>query len=150
MFFLCRLMDRKKFFLCWLFSLIVDPSYSIRMPLLNLANHIIWQKSWSTSKVFTVFPWILEVNTSKEWKKSLSVFVLDSRTKEDDSRVTRAPTTIKKNFWKTHWSRRQTRISCQQNAFPVCCRNKQRNFTTNQASCSRNAQRRWRSSVWKC
>ena len=45
--------------------------------------------------------------------------------------------------------RRQTRVSCEQNAFPVCCRNKQRNFTTNQASCSRNTRRRWRSSVWK-
>ena len=44
--------------------------------------------------------------------------------------------------------RRQTRVSCEQNAFPVSCRNKQRNFTTNQASCSRN-RRRWRSSVWK-
>ena len=45
--------------------------------------------------------------------------------------------------------RRQTRISCEQNAFPVCWRNKQRNFTTNQANCSRNTRRRWRSSGWK-
>ena len=45
--------------------------------------------------------------------------------------------------------RRQTRVSCEQNAFPVCCRNKQRNFTTNQASCSRSIRRSWRSSVWK-
>ena len=45
--------------------------------------------------------------------------------------------------------RRQTRVSCEQNAFPVCCRNKQRNFTTNQARCSRNTRKRWRSSVWK-
>ena len=29
--------------------------------------------------------------------------------------------------------RRQTRASCEQNASPVCCRNKQRNFTTKQA-----------------
>ena len=29
-------------------------------------------------------------------------------------------------------------LSCEQNAFPVCCYNKQRNFTNNQASCSRN------------
>ena len=28
--------------------------------------------------------------------------------------------------------RRQTRVKCEQNAFPVCCR-KQRNFTTKQA-----------------
>ena len=27
--------------------------------------------------------------------------------------------------------RRQTRVGCEQNAFPVCCRNKLRNFTTN-------------------
>ena len=32
-------------------------SYFIRMPLLNQANHAIWQKSWSTSIVLTVsFP----------------------------------------------------------------------------------------------
>ena len=40
----------------------------------------------------------------------------------------------------------QTRTSFEQNAFPVCCHNKQRNFTTNQASCSRNIRRRWPSS----
>ena len=45
-------------------------SYFIRMPLLNQANHAIWQKSWSTSIVLTVFPWILEVNASKEEKKA--------------------------------------------------------------------------------
>ena len=39
----------------------------------------------------------------------------------------------------------QTRVSYKQNCFPVCCRIKQRNFTNNQASCSRNT----RSSVWK-
>ena len=40
------------------------------MPLLNQANHAIWQKSWSTSIVLTVFPWILEVNASKEEKRA--------------------------------------------------------------------------------
>ena len=45
-------------------------SYLIRMPLLNQANHAIWQKSWSTSIVLTVFPWILEMNASKEEKKA--------------------------------------------------------------------------------
>ena len=45
--------------------------------------------------------------------------------------------------------RRQTHVSCEQNAFPVCCRNKLRNFTTNQESYSQNTWRRWRSSVWK-
>ena len=34
--------------------------------------------------------------------------------------------------------RRQTRVSYKQNGFPVCCRNKQRNFTNNQTSCPRN------------
>ena len=29
--------------------------------------------------------------------------------------------------------RRQTRVSCEKNDFPVCFRNKQRHFTTNQA-----------------
>ena len=43
---------------------------------------------------------------------------------------------------------RSLRLAARHAAFPVCCRNKQRNFTTNQASCSRNT-RRWRSSVWK-
>ena len=45
-------------------------SYLIRVPLLNQANHAIWQKSWSTSIVLTVFPWILEVNASKEEKRA--------------------------------------------------------------------------------
>ena len=38
--------------------------------------------------------------------------------------------------------RRQTRVSYEQNGLPVCCRNKQRNFTNNQTSCSRNRRRR--------
>ena len=54
-------------------------SYLKPMPLLNQANHPIWLKSWSTSIVLTVFPWILEVNASKEEKNSLSVFVLDCK-----------------------------------------------------------------------
>ena len=45
--------------------------------------------------------------------------------------------------------RRQTRIGYEQNGFPLCCRNKERNFTNNQTSCSRNTQRRWRNSVRK-
>ena len=39
--------------------------------------------------MLTGFPWILEVNACKEEKKSLSVFVLDSKTKEDDKIVLR-------------------------------------------------------------
>ena len=58
------------------------------MPLLNQANHAIWRKPCSTSIVLTAFPQILEVNASKEGeKKSLAVFVLDSKTKEDDKIV---------------------------------------------------------------
>ena len=64
-------------------------SYLIRMSLLNQANHAIWQRSWSTSIeliVLTVFPWILEWMPPKK-KKSLSVFVHDSKTKGDDQIV---------------------------------------------------------------
>ena len=45
-------------------------SYLICVPLLNQANHAIWQKSWFTSIVLTVFPWSLKVNTSKEEKRA--------------------------------------------------------------------------------
>ena len=75
--------SRKKCFFCadlWsakVFSMLIIlidrwqvQSYLIRMSLLNQANHAIWQKSWSTSIVLTVFPWILEVNASKEEKKA--------------------------------------------------------------------------------
>ena len=92
--------SRKKCFFCadlWrakVFSMLIILidrwqvlSYLIRMSLLNQANHAILQKSWSTSIVLTVFPWILEENTSKEEKKSLSVFVHDRNTKEDDKIV---------------------------------------------------------------
>ena len=54
-----------------------------------------------------------------------------------------------------HWftsssSERETPNSRKlKNAFPVCCRNKQRNFTTNQGSCFRNTRRKWRSSGWR-
>ena len=37
--------------------------------------------------------------------------------------------------------RRQTRVSHEQNGFPVCCRNKQRNFINNHASCSKNTRK---------
>ena len=71
MFFLRRLMERKSFSIL---IILIDRwqvlSYLIRMPLLNQANHAIWQKSWSTSIVFTAFPWILEVNGSKEEKRA--------------------------------------------------------------------------------
>ena len=52
------------------------------MPLLNQANHAIWQKSWSASIVLTVFPWILEVNASKEEKRACLFSPLTPRRKE--------------------------------------------------------------------
>ena len=71
MFFLCRLMECKSFSML---IILIDRwqvlSFLIRMLLLNQANHAIWQKSCSTSIVLTVFPWILEVNASKEEKKA--------------------------------------------------------------------------------
>ena len=57
-------------------------SYLIRMSLLNQANHAIWQKSWSTSIVLTVFPWILEMNASKEEKKACPFSYTTSRRKK--------------------------------------------------------------------
>ena len=54
--------------------------------------------------------------------------------------------------WFTYSSSQRTTpnsLSCKQNAFSVGSRNKQRNFTNNQESCSRNKRRRWQSPVWK-
>ena len=101
MFFLCIRMERKSFLLIILIDRWQVLSYLIRVPLLNQANHAIWQKSWSTSIVRTVFSWILEVNASKE-KKSLSVFVNDSETKEDDKIVfQRVGFEISRESWKS-------------------------------------------------
>ena len=64
-------------------------SYLIRMPLLNReANHSIWQKSWSTIK-YSAHCLSLDFGSEclQRRKKSLSVFVLDSKTKEDDKIV---------------------------------------------------------------
>ena len=57
-------------------------SYLIRMPLLIQANHAIWQKSWSTSIVHTVFPLTLEVNASKEEKRACPFSSLSPRRKK--------------------------------------------------------------------
>ena len=85
--FLLKKIPGKKCFFCadfWsakVFSLLIiliDPrqvlSYLIRIPLLNQANHAIWQKSLSISIVLAVFSWILEVNASKEKKKRACPF----------------------------------------------------------------------------
>ena len=68
--FLLKKIHEKMFFLCRLMEIKTWYTYLIRMSLLNQANHAIWQKSWSTSIVLTVFPWILEMNASKEEKKA--------------------------------------------------------------------------------
>ena len=57
-------------------------SYLIRTLLLNQANHAIWQKSWSTSILLTVFPWSLEVNASKEEKRACPFSSLTPRRKK--------------------------------------------------------------------
>ena len=59
------------------------------MPLLNReANHAIWQKLWSTIK-YSAHCLSLDFGSEclQRRKKSLSVFVLDSKTKEDDKIV---------------------------------------------------------------
>ena len=42
----------------------------------------------------------------------------------------------------------QTCVRFKHSSFPVCCHNRQRNFTNNQTGCSRNTGR-WQNSVWK-
>ena len=87
--------SRKKCFFCanlWrakVFSMLIILidrwqvlSYFIRTPLLNQANNAIWQKSWSTSIVLTVLPWILEVNASKEEKRACPFSSLTPRRKK--------------------------------------------------------------------
>ena len=74
MFFLCRLMERKSFFYANYFN------WSLTSPV--IANHAIWQKSWSTSIVLTVFSWILEVNASKEEKRACPFSSLTPRRKK--------------------------------------------------------------------
>ena len=68
MFFLCRSLERKVFSML---IILIDrwQVLSWRIPLLNQANQAIWQKPWST-RLFTVFAWILEVNASKEEKRA--------------------------------------------------------------------------------
>ena len=72
MFFLCRLMECKSFFYANYFnwSLTSPVKLATRSAVLNEANHAIWQKSWFTSIVLTVFPWSLKVNASEEEKKA--------------------------------------------------------------------------------
>ena len=131
MFFLRRLMERKSFSML---IILIDHwqvlSYLTRIPMLNQANHAIWQKSWSISIVLTVFSGILEVNASKEKRKSISVFILNSKTKlEDDKLVlqrvsfeisrewqglllqSRKMAESKQRFWRTYWNYHANQVS---------------------------------------
>ena len=127
MFFLRRLMECKSFSML---IILIDHwqvlSYLTRIPMLNQANHAIWQKSWSISIVLTVFSGILEVNASKEKRKSISVFVLNSKTKLEDDKLVLQRVSFEisrewqglllqsrkmakrwQSFWKTHWNYRE-------------------------------------------
>ena len=100
-------------------------SYLIRMPLLNQANDAIWQKSWS-SIVLTVFPWILEVNASKEEKRACPFSSSTPRQKKTTKSFCRQRVGFEisrerqglllqsrkmakrwQSFWKTHWNYRE-------------------------------------------
>ena len=100
-------------------------SYLIRMPLLIQANHAIWQKSWSTNiDQYRAHCFSMDFGSEclQRRKKSLSVFVLDSKTKEDDKIVlqrvgfeisrerqglllqSRKMVKRWQSPWKTHWN----------------------------------------------
>ena len=101
-------------------------SYLIRaLLLLNQANHAIWQKSWFTRQYSAhCFSLEFESECLQRRKKSLSVFVLDSKTKEDDKIVlqrvgfeisrerqglllqSRKMAKRWQSSWKTHWNYR--------------------------------------------
>ena len=128
MFFRCRLIERKSFFYANYFNWPLTSPVIIDM---HPAVEPSWSRnlteSWS-SMCSLVFPWILEVNACKEEKKSLSVFVLDSKTKEDDKIVlrrvgfeisrerqgfqlqSRKMAERWQSFWKTHWNYRGIEI----------------------------------------
>ena len=83
MFFLCRLMERKSFFYANYFN------WSLTSPVVldtrAAVEPSLWRnltESWSTSIVLTVFPWILEVNASKEEKRACPFSSLTPRRKK--------------------------------------------------------------------
>ena len=97
----------------------------IRVPLLNQANHAIWQKLWFTSIVLTVFSWSLKVNASKEEKRARPFSSSTPRRKKttksfcrqrvdfEISRERQGPllqsrkmTKRWQSSWKTHWNYR--------------------------------------------
>ena len=100
-------------------------SYLIRVPLLNQANHAIWQKSCFTSIVLTVFPWSLKVNASKEEKRACPFSSSTPRQKKTTKsfccqrvgfKISRERTGLLlqsrrmakrcQSSWKTHWNYR--------------------------------------------
>ena len=103
-------------------------SYLIRVPLLNQANHAIWQKSWFTMIALTVFPWSLKVNrvnASKEEKRACPFSSSTSRPKKMTKSFCRQRVGFEvsrerqglllqsrkmakrwQSSWKTHWNYR--------------------------------------------
>ena len=93
-------------------------SYLIRVALLNQANHAIWQKSWFSSIVLTVFPWSLKVNASKEEKRTCPfssttksfchqrVGFEISRERQGLQLQSRKMAKRWQSSWKTHWNYR--------------------------------------------
>ena len=98
-------------------------SYLICVPLLNQANHAIWQKSWFTSIVLTVFPWSLKVNASKEEKRACPFSSSTPRQKKTTKSFCRQRVSFEisrerqelllqsrqmakrwQSSWKTHWN----------------------------------------------
>ena len=129
MFFLCRLMKLKGFFNANYFNC------SLTSPVIHVLdthaavepryNHTIWQKSWTTIIVGQYSAQCFSLDFASDClqrrKKSLWVFVLDTKTKEDDKIVlqrvgfkigrerqrlllqSRKKTKRWQSSWKTHW-----------------------------------------------
>ena len=92
MFFRCTLMKCKSsfnanYFIWWLTSPVILDTHAAVEP---RYNHTIWQKSWTTiigQYSAHCFPLDFVSGCLQRRKKSLSVFVLDTKTKEDDKIV---------------------------------------------------------------
>ena len=126
MFFLCRLMERKSFFYANYFNWSLTSPVILDTRACCCRTKLIPQ--WSTSKVAHCFSPDFESECLQRRKKSLSVFVLDSKTKEDDKMVlqrvgfeisrerqglllqTRKMTKRWQSFWKTHWNYREIEL----------------------------------------
>ena len=126
MFFLCRLMECKSFFYANYFN------WSLTSPVI-LDTHAAVEPSWSRNLTeivvykYSTHCFSLDFGSEclQRRKKSLSVFVLDSKTKEDDKIVlqsvgfeisrerqglllqSRKMAKRWQSFWKTHWNYRE-------------------------------------------